>query len=132
MLKELHYIGKKLFLWFLSCALLTLVFFSFGIKSIVLFGNNFLIPIPTTVHSFSSMLFKKITTDLVPNGVELLVISPLTAFLAQVKVAFFLAFFISFPFLLYTIIAYVRPALYKNEKNEFMKILLPSIALFLG
>ena len=109
---------------------LTLFFFSMGPKTISVFGVHTFIVAPTSTHSFASLLFAHIQTALVPEGVTLIVVGPLTAFLAQVKVALFLAFVVAFPFLLHNVIKYLRPALYTHERRIVFKVLFSSSALF--
>lgn len=52
------------------------------------------------------------------------------AFLTPFKLTFFVALFISMPFLFYQIWAFVAPALYRNERNLALPILFSSIFLF--
>lgn len=52
------------------------------------------------------------------------------AFFTYMKVAFFTAFFIGFPFLATQIWAFVAPGLYKHEKKAFLPILIATPVLF--
>ncbi len=55
------------------------------------------------------------------------------AFFTYIKVSFFAALFISFPFILMQVWLFVAPALYKNEKRAFAPFLIATpILFFLG
>lgn len=131
-LSKLKHLASHILFWFAFLLILTIFFLSFGLKPFTLAEKTVFIPLPTTTHSFSALVFEKIKADLVPETVELVVLSPLTAFVAQIKVAFFLAFLTLFPFLLYSLAAYIRPALFAREKNILFMLLFSSTALFLS
>lgn len=128
--QELKELGRGVLVWFYVFLILAGIAFTIGLKEISLFGRALLLPLPT-INSFSAKFFEIIQKDLLPNGVDLIVTNPLSAFLAQISVSVFLAFLITFPFLLYRIIGYISPALYNKEKKAFLKILFPSFILFI-
>lgn len=53
------------------------------------------------------------------------------AFFVQIRVAFFAAFFVAFPFLANQIWAFVAPGLYAKEKKAFLPFLIATPVLFL-
>lgn len=128
--QELKELGKSILAWFYVFLILTGIAFTIGLKKITFLNKDVLLPFPT-INSFSAKFFEIIQKDLLPQGVDLIVTNPLSAFLAQISVSVFLAFTISFPFLLYRIIGYISPALYNKEKKAFLKILFPSFLLFI-
>lgn len=95
----------------------------------MLMGKTLVLPLPVSA-SFATQLFNYMTTDLIPEGVTLIVTNPLTAFIAQIKIALLLAFIFTLPFLLYRLIQYFSPALYMKEKVSVLKVALPSALLF--
>jgi sec-independent protein translocase protein TatC len=103
--------------------------FVFGFKEVIVLGKTFLIPF-FAHESFTVMIFKKIKEDLLPEGVELIVTSPIEAFWAQLSIALFLAFILTMPYFLYSFLKYLLPAFKQNEKKAIFKILFPSIILF--
>jgi sec-independent protein translocase protein TatC len=127
--KELKKFGKSILLWLYFFAGLSVFFFGFGFKKIEILERNFFLPFPT-LHSFSVHFFKYLQQNLLPPQVQVVVISPLNAFLAQVIIALFLGFIFTFPLLLCQIIKYISPALYKHEKKALFKVLIPSVVLF--
>jgi sec-independent protein translocase protein TatC len=128
-LEELKKFIKNILYWVYSFLGFSILFFSFGLKNVVLFGRNFILPLPTE-NSFSVIIFNKIQTDLLPSGVHLIVTNPLSGFVSQVLLSLLLALIITFPFLLYRIIRYLSPALFEHEKKAILKAILPSSFLF--
>lgn len=104
-------------------------FFLFGLKEVMIFGKDYLLPLPSQ-NSFSVAVFKKIQYDLLPPDVHLVVTNPMSAFVSQILLSLLLAFIITFPFFLYKIIKYLTPALFQNEKKLIFQSLLPSVLLF--
>ncbi len=87
-------------------------------------------PLPS-FESISALFLKKLQSDLVIKGMELIVINPLDALWAQMGISLFLAFIITLPILLYKIASFFSPALNKKEKKTILKALIPSIILFI-
>lgn len=116
MINEFVKLLKALLLWILAMLGLSLVFF---------------IPIYNE-QSVAVKVFQLLKSDLIPVEVELIVTSPLQAFLAQVGVSLALAFVLVFPLFLLRLVSYLAPALYEAERKVLNWILLPSTVLFLS
>ncbi len=125
---------RELFLailkWLYSFLGVLIFVFIFGLKEISFFDRSFLFPIPTH-DSFTVIFLKKIVSDLLPTGVELMVTSPVEAFWAQMSIALFLSFVITAPIFFYSILKFAFPAFTKREKNAVFKVIVPSFFLFL-
>ncbi|HHY06050.1 MAG TPA: twin-arginine translocase subunit TatC [Clostridia bacterium] len=65
-------------------------------------------------------------------GIDLIFIGVTESFITQLKLAIFGGIILSSPFVLWQIIAFVSPALYKNEKKAFFFLLMTSVILFTG
>src|SRR5690606_34568925 len=65
-----------------------------------------------------------------PSGGQLVAIEVAGPFLTPLKLAFFTAVMITMPFSLYQAWAFVAPALYRNEKQLAMPLLVSSTLLF--
>jgi len=65
-------------------------------------------------------------------ALELIFTAPLEFFFVKIKLAFFGALILSFPWLAYEIFGFVSPGLYKNEKGAFAPFLLGAPALFIA
>lgn len=128
-IEEIKIFTRNLTEWLLLLFAFTLFFFSFGIKQATVMGKNILFPFPTE-SSFAAQFFNYMTTDLIPQGVTLIVTNPLSAFVVQIKIALLLAFIFTLPFLLYRLIQYFSPALFTSEKMSVLKVALPSAVLF--
>lgn len=109
----------------------SIFFFSFGLKKVVLFGASYLVPLPSS-NTFAVFIFNRIEHDLLPQGVHLVVTSPLSGFISQVVLSLLLALVPTFPFFLYKMIQYLSPALFEHEKKAVMKFLVPLVALFIA
>jgi len=66
----------------------------------------------------------------VDTNSSMIVTDVTAAFLTPFKLTFFVAVFVSMPFLLYQLWAFVAPALYQNEKSLALPIFISSVILF--
>mgnify|MGYP001594094625 CR=1 FL=1 len=129
-LQELRLFIRNFTEWAILFLVFTVFFFTFGLKEVIVADRVFSLPLPSN-PSFAAELFNYMTLDLIPEGVTLVVTSPLTAFVVQVKMALLLAFIFTLPFFLYRLIQYLSPALYAREKIATLKVVAPSALLFL-
>jgi sec-independent protein translocase protein TatC len=65
-----------------------------------------------------------------PTGSSLIATEVASPFLTPLKFAFYLALFVSIPFLIYQLIKFASPGLYFEEKIYFFPLVLGSILLF--
>lgn len=65
-----------------------------------------------------------------PEGSSMIATQVATPFLIPLKVALVTAFFLSIPYLLYQLWAFVAPGLYKNERQLVWPLLISSVLLF--
>ncbi len=128
--KEAESLIKSISQCLIAFFFLALFFFAFGIKQISLFNLNVFLPVPAR-QSFAVLFFEQIQKDLVPAGVEMIVISPLSAFLAQAIISLGLALVIGSPFFIYQFIKYLSPVFSHQEKSKIIKVWIPSIFLFI-
>ncbi|PIU75157.1 MAG: hypothetical protein COS76_02315 [Candidatus Portnoybacteria bacterium CG06_land_8_20_14_3_00_39_12] len=128
---ELREFCRKVLPCFVLFFLFAFFFFSFGLREFQFFGKKIPLPFPS-FDSFSIFFFRKIQNYLLPGNVQLIVTSPLTAFLAQVIVSLFLSFILTFPYFLFKIFNFLSPAFYRREKNLLIKIFFPSLFLFIS
>lgn len=68
--------------------------------------------------------------DMMPDGTSMIATDVASPFLAPLKLSLFLAIFLSMPYLLYQLWAFVAPGLYKNEKAVALPIFISSVVLF--
>ena len=82
---------------------------------------------------FYQDLYEMIATPLLsklPEGTSMIATEVASPFIVPFKLTAFLAIFISMPYLLYQLWAFVSPGLYKNEKRFALPLLVTSILLF--
>ena len=127
-LKEL----KRVFLpWIIILFFLSVFFFGFGLQKTELFGQTVYYPYPS-LHSISAYFLETASRNLLPEGVKVVTLNPLNAFLALMVISLLAAFIVSFPFFLYKLIRYLSPALEQKERRVAFKVLFPSTFLFVA
>ena len=92
-----------------------------------------LLAIFLVLSPFSGKLYSLIANPLIsrlPANTGMIATEVASPFLVPFKLTLYLALFISMPYLLYQLWAFVAPALYKNEKRFAFPLLLSSITLF--
>lgn len=118
------------FLWWLIMFLLvSAAFFAIGFNETVFEGYHFFVPVITT-DSVAAAFFNQMVADLVPAGVTLVVTNPLSPFLIQMQIAFFLGFLATAPLFLYRLLRYLSPALYPRERHTILLLIIPTTLLF--
>ena len=78
----------------------------------------------------ATRLFTVMKNSLVPLGVSIISLGPLSPFIAPISVAFMVAFIISFPYFLFSLMRYIAPALYDKERRSLSILLFSSTSLF--
>jgi len=68
--------------WVILLLVFVVFFFSFGLRDIMIFGTSVTLLVPSDV-SFATQFFNYMTTDLIPEGVTLIVTNPLAAFIKE-------------------------------------------------
>lgn len=127
-LQELHHAARNLGLWVFGFFLFTFFLLFFGMKSFYLGDFTFVLPFPTA-HSFAAQLFLFLQT-FAPQGVPLIVTSPMEAFSVELQVASALSFAVLFPFFLFSCAEYFAPALLPRERRLLIGVLASSVVCF--
>lgn len=82
---------------------------------------------------FANRLYTWLAEPLVkrlPHGAHLIATQVASPFITPLKLAFYTALFVSMPFIVYQLWAFVSPGLYRHEKRLARPLLIASIALF--
>ena len=82
---------------------------------------------------FANRLYSQLAAPLVarlPEGAHLIATGVTSPFITPLKLAFYLALFISMPVILYQLWAFVSPGLYKHEKRLARPLLVAALVLF--
>ncbi len=82
---------------------------------------------------FARKIFTLVAQPLIaklPAGATMISTAPAATFLTPFKLAFFVAVFITMPWILYQVWAFVAPGLYQSEKRFGVPLLVSSVILF--
>lgn len=132
LLQELKIFLKNILHWIYYFVGFSIFFSLFGLNKTVIYGRSFILPV-LSKNSFSVQAFKIIERDFLPSGVQLIVTNPWSGFIAQLEVTIILAFIVTFPFLLYKIMKWSSPALFKHEKKVvFRSVIMFTVLFMLG
>lgn len=85
-----------------------------------------LFPFANEIYTFAASPLLKV----LPEGAEMIATQVTSPFFVPFKLSFFVAVFISVPFLLHQVWAFIAPGLYRNEIKIAFPILVSSIILF--
>jgi len=100
--------------WLLALLVATMVIFSTAFTQFTWYGYTLWLPWLSDT-SLAASVFLHLATVLTPEGVDLVVLSPMAAFAAQVLVAFWIAFLLTLPFGVWRLLRYLAPALRPSE-----------------
>lgn len=82
---------------------------------------------------FASELYSLVAKPLLEHltaGNSMIATEVASTFIAPIKLAFFLALFVSMPYILYQAWSFIAPGLYQNERKFALPLLISSILLF--
>lgn len=131
LLKELKVFIKSILYWVITFFGFSCFFFVFSLKKVAIWGREYYFLLPSE-RSFSVQVFNKVRQDLLPADVQLISTNPMSAFVSQVLLSMLLSFLLTFPFFIYKIITYIRPALLLHERKAVWWSLAPLTFLFLS
>jgi len=115
--------------WLVIYVLLAIVLFSVGVAEYTVWGKTGYF-FSFNSDPFVALLFARLVVDVAPAAVPIIVTSPLTAFVIQVKLALLAAFILTLPLFLYLIGSFLAPALYHSERMALRLVILASSTLF--
>ena len=129
--EELWIFIRTIINWIYTFIGFSFFFFTFGLKHVMLFGNDYILPLPSD-NSFCVQIFNIIRYDVLPQNVQLIVTNPMSAFVSQITLALLLGFLVTVPLFIYSIIMYIIPALLPHEKRTVIWAIIPFTFLFLS
>ena len=117
--QEIHALRRHFSPWLLAFIFCLAVFSIFGLQQREFFDVK--IPVLSTIGpNIVTQIFLKIEHDVLPQGVQLVSLSPITVFLLQLKIALFASFAMSLPIFLYCMVRYISPALFVRERLQLI------------
>jgi len=100
----------------------------------IIFSVAFLVVMFFVCFNFHEQIFALVMrpiNGIMPNEGKMIFTHPAESFFVAIKVAFFAAFVISIPVILYEIWAFVAPGLYENEKKYVVPFVVAASFMFL-
>lgn len=98
------------------------------IRSVIAIGLIF-VALSFKANELYAYLAGPLTSHMPPGG-QMIAIGVASPFLAPLKLALFVSFFISIPYVLYQAWAFIAPGLYTHERRVALPLLISSILLF--
>ncbi len=92
-------------------------------------GQSFPLLVPGS-PSLSVQLFLSAKETLIPVGIPVVALGPVSSFVAPILMAFLVALLLSFPFGLYFISRFLSPALHPAERRALARFIIPALILF--
>ncbi|MEE8402413.1 MAG: twin-arginine translocase subunit TatC [Candidatus Hydrothermarchaeaceae archaeon] len=87
--------------------------------------------ITIVIYPFSDTLIFTLKSDLLPDEVRLIVLSPIGYIVARVKIAALCALVIGIPLIIFEIFQFMKPGLFPSEERFLLTIVPSSMLLFL-
>ena len=113
-----------------TVVVISLFAFLFGIERFRYGETMFYLPYPNAFDNIAGLLIKRVQSDMLPEHVKLIVTSPGQAIIAQLYVSIFLGILLGMPVIVHQICGFVNPALYPHERESFLRLIAPSVTLF--
>lgn len=80
--------------------------------------------------TLATQVFLSAKAFLVPEGVPVVVLGPVSAFMAPIIMAILITVMAVFPYALFLVVWFLRPALRSREQRVMLQVILPSLILF--
>lgn len=106
--------------------------FSFDVRPTTIAGYDLWAPVPSITQSLASRGLDWILVHALPENVEVVVIQPSEAIMAQFQASIVGALAISAPFVAYQVAAFLAPALHPEERRVVAMLLPVALILFLA
>lgn len=89
-----------------------------------------LLALPAKGPSYAVRLFLSAKESLIPEGVPVVALGPVAPFVAPIMMALLVALLATFPFGLWSVVRFLRPALRPGERRALSRAVVPSLGLF--
>jgi sec-independent protein translocase protein TatC len=105
--------------------------FMCGFREGALWDYKIIYPFPDIRNNIASLVFRRLCADLLPAKVELIMVKPTDAAMANIQISLFIGIVFGMPMVVYQIGKFVSPGLYAHEKRTLLKFIVPTTALFI-
>lgn len=106
--------------------------FSLRLETVTVAGWPILAPVPSQTGGIAAQVFDFLRGALLPASVELIVVTPVDAILAEITVGLFLALVLTSPIAAYHAARFFGPALHPTERDLVLKVVPVVTGLFLA
>lgn len=89
-----------------------------------------LLALPLEGPSYAVRQFLSAKETLIPGGVPVVALGPVAPFVAPITMALLVALLVTFPFGLWSVVRFLRPALRSGERRALARTIVPSLILF--
>ena len=100
------------------------------VRPVVLFFVVSLALLVLGTPTVATQIFLSAKSFHVPSNVPLVALGPVSVFMAPIVISFLISLLITFPYLLYSLGSYLRPALRPKERAAMYTFVIPSLILF--
>jgi sec-independent protein translocase protein TatC len=103
------------------------------LRNRMLYVIYFLLAVFLCLFPFASDIYAVVSAPLqavLPSGTSMIATDVISPFLTPLKLTFFLALYISIPFILYQIWSFIAPGLYLHERRLAAPLMISSVILF--
>jgi len=114
----------------ISFFIIFILFLFFGLKKGSIYGISFFYPYPDFTNSIAINFFNILKSQLLPKGIVLLNIGPFDALIVIIYTSISMSLALNVPFILYEMLSFISPALYKKEKKILLYSIFPGTVLF--
>jgi sec-independent protein translocase protein TatC len=122
--RRIIYVASTLGVIFIFCIM-------FGFRTADVNGITIVYPYPDIFNNTASLILKKMVSDLVPSYVQITMLSPADAFLAEINVSLFMTVILGMPTIVYHLNGFLAPGLRPHEKRLIFMITVPASLLFI-
>jgi sec-independent protein translocase protein TatC len=130
--EEVREVKRRLFLSFFLLIAVACLLCGVGVSYINFGGVQ--VPVPSvSSQTLVSLFFVRAKLDLLPPEIVVISTSPITVFLMKIKIALLGSLVINLPYLLFSFVRYLSPALLPKERRRLRYMVVASTGLcFLG
>lgn len=114
------------------CVPLFMIFILVELKPADLLGLPLFYPTVNVFHPIAIQFFNRMEADLLPAGVETVVMGPTDAIFVEFKIALFLSVLFGMPVIVYELGRFLAPALKPKERRMLIRSAIPAAMLFVA
>lgn len=127
---HLEELRKRIIRIALAVLAITVFMMTFHLEPASLWGLPVYYPVPHPMNNLAAQLTAQMSSQLVPDGVDLIQTAPGQAFFSQVYIAALIGVVASVPLIVRELVGFVSPALKQAEIHAGRSVSVPAVLLF--